>query len=190
MKTSVSNFFRSRITQACLLLAFIATVATFAVSNQNDGSAELGGTWVGRLPGSAGVGDVTWIGTYSSDSSGRNATGTLEWITPGDYQPLLLRPFGVEKLSIASGVIRMTGKNTAVADWIWYLEGPTATKPVGDIIAIAVMSGDLRFTGPNTLEGTYRMKVYLTNGKTSMAPTDDMSLIVDQNIKAVSQRVF
>lgn len=178
MKKSLSNFFKSRLTQASLLLALIATAATLAGSNQDEGSAKLGGTWVGRMPGL--TGDVTWISTYSPDSSGRSATTTLEWMTVGDFKPGLFPLVGADRSSIASGVIRMTGKDTAVAEWIWYLVGPTQAKLTDEIKAIAVMSGELHFTGASTFEGTYHMKVYYPNDDRSMVPTDTSKLVIPE----------
>ena len=198
MKTPLMHFsifqhlLRPTLTKSALLLAIVVTVAAFKAPNGN-GSYKLGGTWVGRLPGQ--LGDVTWITTYSPDSSGKNAKLTTEWITRGDFE-LLDMSLGVERISIASGYMHMTGKDTAVMKAMWYGAGPKPDGGLDEIKTIVVLAGDVRFTGPTTSVGTYHMKVYATAGNPSMIPTDDMMVVFDSDrdlpepIQSVNDIVF
>ena len=183
MKTSVRNILKSRVTQASLLLALIATVAAFGWPNKDEGRVKLGGTWVGRY------GDITWTGTYSPDASGQNATYALQWMTMNAQFEALLASVGAQTMSIACGSMSMISRDTAAGKMIWYVlaEGtPSTTAPVaGEIKAIAVMTSEWHFTSPNTAEGTHNLKMYSPDAQGSMVPADDAVPFLDVTYQKV-----
>lgn len=182
---------KTRIPQAVLLLAVLALVTAFAGAKRHGDAFKLGGTWAGRAPGQ--FGDVTWIATTSADPSGRYATTTQEWITNGDFDIAALAEVGATKASLASGYTRMTGRKTGVSKATWYLAGPSDEPNFGldEIKAIAVMTGEFHFTGPDTTEGTSHLKIYETLGDPSMVPTENMRLYLDiPDIPSVNNRIL
>ena len=189
MKTQISKFLKSKITQGGLLLTLVAAVtASIAWSDQPDCRVKLGGTWVGRY------GDITWTGTYSPDASGQNAVITLQWMTLSTDFEGLFGLIGAQSMSIASGYISMTGKHTASGKMIWYVlaEGtPSTTAPVaGQIKAIAVMTSDWHFTSPDTAQGAHNLKMYAPNANGSMLPAEHAVPFQDQSFEGVSHLQF
>jgi hypothetical protein len=184
MNTALSNFLNSRIIQASLLLALIATIAaSVAWSSGDEGRIKLGGTWVGRS------GDITWTASYAPDPSGQNAVTTLQWMTVA-----LMGSIGAETMSLVSGYQSMTGKNTATGKLIWYFLAPGVASPThpvaGQVKAIAVMTSDWQFTSPTTGEGTHNIKLYLPSAQGSLLP-EDGHLFMDVTFENVPhQKVF
>jgi hypothetical protein len=184
MNTSLRHFFQSRITQSALLLTLLAAVtASIAWSNTPEARFKLGGTWVGRN------GDITWTGTYVPDSDGKNAVVTLQWMTLGADFEALLGSVGAAEMSLASGYVSLTGKDTASGKLIWYLVAPgtaSATQPArGQVKAIAVMLSDWRFTTPTTAEGKHNLKMYLPDAQGSMLPAPDAVPFLDLTFEGV-----
>ena len=62
----------------------------------------------------------------------------------------------------------------------WYLVGP-AGETGNEIKGIAVLTGDVRFTDPETSVGTYHLVVYATGSNPSMVPTDGMPIAFDSD---------
>jgi hypothetical protein len=189
MKTQISKFLKSKITQGGLLLTLVAAVtASIAWSDQPDCRVKLGGTWVGRY------GDITWTGTYSPDASGQNAVITLQWMTLSTDFEGLFGSIGAQSMSIASGHISMTGKDTASGKMIWYVlaEGtPSTTAPVaGQIKAIAVMTSKWHFTSPDTAQGSHTLKMYWPDAQGSMLPAQHAVPFLDVSYEGVSHLQF
>jgi hypothetical protein len=195
MKRRLDNCLKTRISQTVLLLALVALVAAFAKAKSDRGPFKIGGTWGGQTEGG-----LSWVITYSPDPSGRNATFTEEWVTNGGFDYIALAPVGADKVSIASGSMHMTGRDSAVAETIWYLTGPAADASLGltEIKAIAVLTGDIRFIDQDTMEGVYALRIYDTldpdTGERirSMVPTEAMGdpyLDMDE-VVAVSKRIL
>jgi hypothetical protein len=186
MKALVTSFIGSRIIKTGLLLAVTLTVAATAGWSGNDeGRVKLGGTWVGRM------GDITWTGSYAPDSSGQSAVITLQWMTlSADFQALL-GSVGAQTMSLASGSMNMTSKNTASDKLIWYVLAPgsaSMTQPVaGKVKAIAVMTGEFHFTSPDTAEATHNLKMYFPNAQGSLLP-EDGTLFFDQTFEKVQHQ--
>ncbi len=178
MKTSVARLFKSKLVQAGGLLAVIAAIAaSSAWSEHPEGPVKLGGTWVGKL------GDITWIGTQSPDSSGQNAMVTLQWITMSAEFQELFGVLGADHSSIASGFYKMVSPDIAKGKIIWYLyaEGmPSKTAPVpGQIKAVGVMANEFHFTSPTAALGNHELKLYFADPQNPMVP-NEAYLFLDQ----------
>ncbi len=189
MKTQISNFLKSKIIRGVLLLGLVAAVtASIAWSDRPECRVKLGGTWVGRY------GDITWTGTYSPDASGQNAVITLQWMTVNTDFEGLFATVGAQSMSIASGFLNMTSRNTAAGKMIWYVlaEGtPSTTAPVaGQIKAIAVMTSDWHFTSPDTAQGAHNLKMYLPDAQGSMLPAKGAVPFLDVSYEGVSHLQF
>ncbi|MBM3881884.1 MAG: hypothetical protein FJ387_19520 [Verrucomicrobia bacterium] len=186
VQTFLKRSLGSRIPQVALMLGLVVAVAGFSGSGKDKGSYKLGGTWVGLIPGESG--DVTWITTQTADSSGHTARATLEWITNGDFEFVALDLVGADRASQASTFTRMTGKNTAREQSIWYLSTAPLRGEDGSIVGpshvvgIAVMDGELTFIDPDTTSGTYHLKIYKTWGVKSMVPADGMELVLELDL--------
>ncbi len=172
MKAIVGRFLKSRITQGGLLLAVVAAIAaTIAWSGHPTGRAKLGGTWVGRY------GDITWTSTYSPDSSGQNATVTLQWMTLSAEFEALIASIGGQTMSMVSGSYSMVSPDTAKGWLLWYTlaEGtPSTTTPVaGQVKGINMMESEWHFTSPTTALGKHTLKMYLPDAQGSLVPADD-----------------
>ena len=189
MKTQISKFLKSKIIRGVLLLGLVAAVAaSIAASSQPEARVKLGGTWVGRY------GDITWIGSYAPDSGGQNAVITLQWMTVNTVFEGLFATVGAQSMSIASGHISMTSKDTATGKMIWYVlaEGtPSTTVPVaGQVKAIAVMTSDWHFTSPDAAQGAHNLKMYLPDAQGSMLPAEGAVPFLDVTFQGVSHLQF
>ncbi len=189
MKTSLPKFLKSRVAHAGGLLAFIAVIAVSAAwSDQPEGRAQLDGTWVGKL------GDITWTSAYTPDSSGHNATMTLQWVTLSADFENLFGLLGADHSSIAFGSASMVRPDTARGKSLWYnyADGtPSATAPVaGQIKAVAVMANELVFTSPTTAVGKHNLKIYYPDPQNPMVPNETY-LFFEKNYESVPHvRIF
>jgi hypothetical protein len=164
MKTSISNLLKSRITQAGLLLTLVAGVtASTAWSDRPECRVKQGGAWAGQLGG------IQWTAIHAPLSDdGKRAVQRLQWITLNADFEGLLGAFGAQRLSEASGVMEMTGKDTAKYTLVFYAVADgtaSTTAPVaGQIKAIMVMTGLWHYTGPDKAESQEVLAVYLPDG--------------------------
>jgi hypothetical protein len=189
MKTSITKFLKTRMIQGSLLLALIAAVAaSVAWSGKDEGRIKLGGTWVGRS------GDITWTASYAPDSSGQNAVTTLQWMTVGADFEGLMGSIGAETMSLVSGGMSMTSKDTAAGKLIWYFLAPgiaSTTHPVaGQVKAIAVMTSDWHFASSTTAAGTHNIKLYLPGAQGSLLPEDGVLFMEATYQDVPHQKVF
>jgi len=171
VKTVLPKLLMCRLAQAGGLLAIIAALAaSIAWSDNPDGRVKLGGAWVGKN------GDITWTSTWSPDSSGRNATITLQWITSSADFEALFGLLGADHSSIVCGSVSMVSPHTAKGNIVWYIyaEGtPSATQPAtGQIKAVAVMTDESHFTSPTTAVGKHVLKLYSPDPQNPMVPNE------------------
>jgi hypothetical protein len=169
MRSFINGLLEGRIIRwGGLLAATLIVAASIAWSDHDQGRVKLGGTWAGKL------GDITWTSTWTPDSTGQNATITLQWMTLSVDFEAMLGLLGADHMSMVSGSISMVNPDRAKGKIIWYIvaEGTASTtQPVaGQIKAVAVMTDDFHFTSSSTALGTHELKIYSADPKNPLVP--------------------
>ena len=157
MKTIVNGLLRGRITRwgflAVLLIAAGATVA-----GMKDRHYQLGGGFIGS--GGAGIWNALQI---PLDPAGRTAalrvsTGTLSPQFAGLFAALGATGGGSDNV----GEMEMISHDTARFETVGYGRAQVPGNPL-QINTIFVMTGTVRFTGPDNIDVTYTINVYPVN---------------------------
>jgi len=138
-----------------LLIALVAT--SIAWSNQGRRHYQLGGGFIGS--GGAGIWNALQI---PLDPAGRTAalrvkTATLSPEFAGLYAALGATGVGSDSV----GEMEMISQDTARFGTVAYAREQVPGNPL-QINSILVMTGTVKFTGPDTIEVTYTINVYPT----------------------------
>ena len=154
MKTLVNNLLKGRITRwgflAALLVAVGATVAW-----DSEEQHKLGGSFIGS--GGAGIWNALQI---PLDPAGRTAALQVSSATLSEQFAGLLAALGATgNGSDALGEMEMISRDTARFGTVGYGREQVPGNPL-QINTIFVMTGTVKFTGPDTIEVTYTINVY------------------------------
>lgn len=156
MKTLVSRFFKSRITQIGLVLAVVAAAAaTLAWSLPEAYSYKLEGAWVTKVPGTP----LLWSQTFSPDPSGRSAVMSGEIHVP--IVPSIVIPGlfpDLEYYTPFVGQVNMTGPDTFEFSSVYY--GMKKGFPFNQVVLIGQNNGQGRFTAPGRCVVTNHLACY------------------------------
>jgi len=117
-----------------------------------NGAFKLGGGWVFSAPSA--VYNALQI---PLDSAGRTAAIRIHAMTYDPGTAGLLAAYGADTLSESTGEAEMISRDTG--KWVLVGYGQAQGNPP-QILAIVVAAGTLKFTGPDSLEILYTLKVY------------------------------
>jgi hypothetical protein len=154
MKTLLNKLLKGRISRwGFLALLLLAVGATVGWKNQRQ--YQLGGGWIGS--GGAGIWNALQI---PLDPAGRTAalrvkTATLSPEFAGLYAALGATGVGSDSV----GEMEMISRDTARFGTVGYGREQVTGNPL-QINSIFVMTGTVKFTGPDTIEVTYTINVY------------------------------
>lgn len=157
MKTLLNNLLKGRITRwgflAGLLIAVGATVGWM-----NQRHYQLGGGFIGS--GGAGIWNALQI---PLDPAGRTAALRVNSATFSEQFAGLFAALGATgDGSDAIGEVEMISRDTARYGTLTYAVAAVPGNP-RQINSIIVMTGTIKFKGPDTIEATYTINVYPVN---------------------------
>jgi hypothetical protein len=134
----------------------ILIVTQAAWSDEGPQSLKLGGSWIGKVPGTP----IMWTYSLSPDASGKSAS--MSGSIPVPSGPYLLSLQGLfpdlEYITPMVGQIRMSGQDTTKFTAVWY--GMKKGYPFNQVVFIGVNSGTGKYTGPGEAENTNHLAFY------------------------------
>jgi hypothetical protein len=152
MKTLMNGLLKGRITRwGFLAVLLIAAGATVGWKNQRQ--YQLGGGWIG----SNGAGNIWNALQIPLDPAGRTAALRVNLTTYNANNAGLLSLFGANSQTEAVGEMEMISRDTAKYGTVYYLQ-QQGNPPT--LCAIVVMTGTIKFTGPDNMDVAYTATVY------------------------------
>lgn len=154
MKTLLNKLLQSRITRWGLIAALPIAVGV-TVGWKNQGHYQLGGGWIGG--GGAGIWSALQI---PLDPAGRTAALQVSSATFSEQFAGLFAALGATgNGSDAIGEMEMISRDTARYGTLTYAVQDVPGNPK-QINSILLMTGTVKFTGPDTIVVTYTINVY------------------------------
>ena len=157
MRTIVTGLLKGRRTRWGILAALLAAGA-LSLAWMETPQYQLGGAWIGS--GGAGIWNALQI---PLDPAGRTAALRVNSPTYSPQFAGLFAALGATANgSDAVGEMEMISRDTARYGTVFYGRMEVPGNPL-QINSIFVMTGTVKFTGPDTIEVTYTINVYPVN---------------------------